>query len=274
VFDAADECQKVAQRYAERNIRKAKSLIEDHFRIDEAFRMLGPLRHDPNLPRDAHDVFNLLALLPVIWANFKNWHCGLCLPSRQSPNILNTDLPDLWHGEAFQLFWWITFFYFMADILFVAFFPTCVKSPHVILYHHAATIGYICIPKMRPEYGWLMGACMIVEVNTWFLIARRTLNRLGDKPFTQGVPLKKSCRLVLVSSCFYVTWFTIRLLFYPYLLFVIIGEWLKYSWRVESYLNIIALTPVMQAVLIYLNVKWTIDLLRSKLKGRGPEKGL
>ena len=41
----------------------------------EAFRMLGPLRQDSNLARDMHDWFNLLALLPVIYLNLRNWCC-------------------------------------------------------------------------------------------------------------------------------------------------------------------------------------------------------
>lgn len=237
----------------------------------QAYRMLGPVHRDPNLARDVHDVFNLIALLPVIWFNLQNWTATLFIGRS---NLLNTDLPDLWHGEAFHLFWWLTFGYFVADALFLLLVPQCVKSPRMIMCHHIGTIVYICVPKLRPEYGWLMGACMIVEVNTWFLVARRYFNKNGSKAFTRGVPLTESCRLLLVSSCFYVTWFAIRLFFYPYLFYVIVGEWLKYSWRVGRYINVIAPTPVIQAVLIYLNVKWSIDLLRSKLKGRGTAKGL
>eukprot|EP00415_Alexandrium_ostenfeldii_P003226 UN3226 len=119
-----------------------------------------------------------------------------------------------------------------------------------------------------------MGACMIVEVNTWFIIARRAFNRKGEKPFTTGVPLWTSIRLATVSTCFYITWFVIRLGVYPWLLIVITVNWYNESVRVGTPLNILVVTPVMQCIFIFLNVKWTIDLLRSKLKGRGPSKGL
>eukprot|EP00418_Pyrodinium_bahamense_P017117 CAMPEP_0179115806 /NCGR_PEP_ID=MMETSP0796-20121207/54286_1 /TAXON_ID=73915 /ORGANISM="Pyrodinium bahamense, Strain pbaha01" /LENGTH=347 /DNA_ID=CAMNT_0020814061 /DNA_START=20 /DNA_END=1063 /DNA_ORIENTATION=- len=272
VKEAAGESMQEGMEYAERSLRRAKSIIEDHFHVDEAFRMLGPLRQDSNLARDVHDWFNLFGLLPLMVLNIMNWRffstpvCGVVMGEYA--------VTQFWHGEAFQTFWWATFLYFTVDGFFVLLLPHCVKSPKVILQHHLATIGYIFIPKTRPEYGWLMGACMIVEVNTWFLIARRSFNKNGDKPFTTGVPLLKSLRLSIVSSCFYISWFVIRLGFYPYLLIVIIGEWYTESKRVGTPVNLIAVTPVMQCIFIFLNVKWTIDLIRSKLKGRGPGKGL
>merc|ERR1711862_641115 len=114
---------------------------------------------------------------------------------------------------------------------------------------------------------------MIVEVNTWFLIARRTFNKQGDKPFSPGVPVRKSICLCIISTGFYITWFAIRLIFYPYLLFVIIKEWWLYSARVGTMLNLIAVTPAIQVILIYLNVKWTVDLIWSKCKGREARRG-
>ncbi|CAE8699333.1 unnamed protein product, partial [Polarella glacialis] len=175
---------------------------------------------------------------------------------------------------AFIVFWWTTLAYFIADIIFVVVFPHCVRSPTVILQHHVATLGYICIPKARPEYGWLMGACMMVEVNTWFLIARRYFNQRGEIMFNTGVSLMTSLRLLIVSTCFYISWFVIRLIVYPGLLVTVLKEWQKESQRVGTWVNLLAVTPVMQCIFIFLNVKWTIDLARSKMKGRGASKGL
>jgi len=258
--------------YGERTLRKAKSLIEDHFNIDEAFRMLGPLHQDPNVARDVHDYFNLVALIPVVILNLTNWKMTYTSFAELFRGVIS--LPGLWTGHYFGLFWWTTFMYFVADLMFMIFLPHCVRSPGVIVKHHLVTLGYIFVPKLRPRYGWLMGACMIVEVNTWFLIARRSFNKKGDKPFMPGVSLTTSARLLLVSACFYVSWFVIRLGFYPYLLIQICLEWWRYSYEVGTYFNIILITPFMQIVFIFLNLKWTIDLLRSKLKGRGASKGL
>lgn len=267
-------CLGEATKAAERTLRQAKSLIEDHFHIDEAFRMLGPIRQDSNLARDVHDWFNLVALLPVIYLNLRNWCCVTFSVSLLKNTILEKSVVGMWHGEVFQEFWWTTLAYFILDILWVILLPDCVKSPGVILKHHLATVGYIFIPKLRPEHGWLMGACMIVEVNTWFLIARTALNKRGDRMFTTGVTFWKSIRTATISGCFYLSWFVIRLVIYPYLLIVITREWIKESNRVGTPLNLIAITPVMQCVFIFLNMKWTVDLIRSKLKGRGASKGL
>jgi len=161
--------------YGERTLRKAKSLIEDHFNIDEAFRMLGPLHQDPNVARDVHDYFNLVALIPVVILNLTNWKMTYTSFAELFRGVIS--LPGLWTGHYFGLFWWTTFMYFVADLMFMIFLPHCVRSPGVIVKHHLVTLGYIFVPKLRPRYGWLMGACMIVEVNTWFLIARRSFNK-------------------------------------------------------------------------------------------------
>mmetsp|Transcript_46439 Transcript_46439/g.107586 ORF Transcript_46439/g.107586 Transcript_46439/m.107586 type:complete len:212 (+) Transcript_46439:3-638(+) len=206
------------------------------------------------------------------------WSDILARCSRDGPTLCGLtggiDIPKLWHGEVFSVFWWTTFAYFIADLIWMVALPGCVRSPKVIIQHHLATLAYILIPYIRRQYGWLMGACMIVEVNTWFLIARRSFNKNGDKPFQTGVHPWKSLRLIIVSTCFYITWFAIRLVFYPLLLIVICKEWYAYSLEVRTPLNLIAVTPVMQLIFIFLNVKWTVDLVRSKCKGRGVSKGL
>jgi len=267
-----EEFQKEAAEYAERTVRKARSMIEDHFLIDEAFRMLGPLAQDANFSRDVHDWFNLVALVPVIIFNFANFSCPdpfFCgIPSGKA------SLPSLWTGQLWEAFWWTTFAYFAIDLLFVISLPNCVRSPRVIIGHHVATILYIMVPKRQPKFAWLMGCCMTVEVNTWFLIARRSFNKLGEKPFTPGVSLLKSLRLALVSVSFYVSWFAIRIAFYPFLFISIVAEWYHHWGEVGTPFNSLLMTPIIQLILMCMNFKWTVDLLRSKLKSHGKSKGL
>ena len=124
---------------------------------------------------------------------------------------------------------------------------------------------------------------MSVEINTWFIIARRRWNH----------PL--AC-----SFFFYLTWFGIRLILYPILVIQIYKEWKDYSAKTGTHLNIIAIAPIFQVrsglrhivvdhifnffklfltylfqqvLLVCLNVKWTIDLFKSKMKGT-TQKGL
>lgn len=253
-------------RYAERTLIKAWSLIEDHYLIDEAFRLLGPMVQDSNFARDVHDWFNLVALLPVVVINLLNFSCSdpyFC-------GVLSgaVTLPGLWTGQHWEMFWWTTFFYFVVDLLFVTLLPNCVRSPKVIIYHHTATLLYIMVPKMQPKFAWFMGACMLVEVNTWFLIARRVFNKLGEKSFAAGVSLRTSLRLAVVSVSFYVSWFAIRIFLYPYLFVAIVQEWYQYWGETGTPLNLVLICPFIQSVLICMNFKWTVDLIRSKLKGR------
>ena len=56
------------------------------------------------------------------------------------------------------------------------------KSPVVILSHHLCTALYMLIPYHYPRYHWCMAYCMLVEVNTWLLIARR--RRAPSSPST------------------------------------------------------------------------------------------
>jgi len=112
-----------------------------------------------------------------------------------------------------------------------------------------------------------MGSCLLVEVNTWLLVARRYFNRSGDRPFFSiGVPFTRSVRIKVISVAFYTTWIAIRVILYPVLLVVIIDAYREHSARVQSPCNILALAPILHASFIVLNFKWTCDLARSKLR--------
>ncbi|KAJ8602567.1 hypothetical protein CTAYLR_008760 [Chrysophaeum taylorii] len=247
--------------------RRRVSLVAEHYNIDTAsFKMRADpmLHHDKNAARDSHDVFNLVMLVPVISLNLMNWRFEWSTP-----------LPALWHGRYFMPFWWTTCGYFVADVAFVVLWPSCVKSPRVIVRHHVCTLAYICLPLFMPECRWLMGSCMIVEVNTWLLIARRFFNRAGDAPFCSiGVPFTKSLRIKLISVGFYLTWFVIRILFYPALFFMILTAYEERTKQLGTRLNGLAIAPLFHLVFIYLNFKWTVDLVRSKLRSSPPAKGL
>jgi len=271
--DAVEGAWHEATMYAERSVCKARSAIEDYFEIDKDFRMIGPKQEDPNLVRDVHDVFNLFALIPVIGLNLVNWSFESWW------NIMFhgaawTSLQDMWQGQVGGLFWYVSLAYFLLDLTFVVFFPTSVKSPSVIIVHHMVTIICLLVPKVHPEYLWVMGACMFVELNTWFLIARRSCNKRGEKPFVAGASFAKSCRMLTISLCFYSSWFSIRLALNGFLLPEIFKLWIAHSQRCGSMLNLTLISVFSQLALVILNTKWTIDLMRSKLKSKAPSKGL
>jgi hypothetical protein len=138
--------------------------------------------------------------------------------------------------------------YFLLDTIFVGVYPQCVKSPVVILSHHLCTALYMLIPYHYPTYHWAMSACMLVEINTWLLIARRTI---GGK---------------LLDAAFYVSWVLLRNVYYPYLIWAFYHEWRGETEAVGSPWNWILVTPICQAFLTGLNYHWTLQLVVKLLR--------
>mmetsp|Transcript_1744 Transcript_1744/g.4964 ORF Transcript_1744/g.4964 Transcript_1744/m.4964 type:complete len:190 (-) Transcript_1744:508-1077(-) len=160
-----------------RKLPRRRSMIELHYNVDDSFRMIGAVAQDANFRRDVHDVFNLLALVPIVVLNAANWHWDLLLTGRF------TEPAEVWHGEYFEHFWWTTLGYFVIDLLWVVMVSGTVRSPSAIVIHHCIVLVYLMVPWLYRGLGWCMGACMAVELNTWFLIARRIFNKAGLNPF-------------------------------------------------------------------------------------------
>ena len=244
---------------------RKRLLVEDHFRVtytDNKQRVVlpGVPKHDDDWARDSHDFFNLIMLIPIIALNVINWNWEKIFSMPQ-----NAQIEDFWTGEFFDLFFGVTIFYFVVDLFWVLIIPSCVKSPATIVQHHLATLAYVLVPFYYEPARWCMGACMIVEVNTWFLIARRVFNKQGFPPWIIDLSFV-SIRVKLISIFFYITWIGIRCLLYPYLLWIFTLEWLDLSSKTGSKVNPLLITVPLQACFCLLNLKWTYDLLMSKIR--------
>jgi len=155
--------------------------------------------------------------------------------------------------RGFDVFFTSAMVYFLLDIIFVGVYPQSVKSPVVILTHHIITALYMLIPFNYPQYHWCMAYCMLVEINTWLLIARRVL---GGK---------------VTEALFYISWVVLRNIWYPYLIWAFYKEWVTETEKSGTMWNPILITPVMQACLTGLNYHWTLQLVFKLL--RPPTKG-
>ena len=243
------------------------SLVEEHYRIESHSKKLLPglPNHDTNDDaRDLHDFFNLICLVPVVVLNVLNWNWDILLDWSGGKNS-NKTLQDSWTGEWFPSFYAITVGYFLADLLWVLSIPQCVKSPGVIIQHHIATLLYLIIPYKYPaETGWIMGACLCVEINTWLLIARRVFNKQGFGPWV----INFSCfhlRIKLISILFYITWFVIRCYIYPNIMVILCKLWWKcFKETGHVIYQKYSFSIVLHSVFCVLNFKWTFDLFRSK----------
>lgn len=246
--------------------RPIPTFLSQHFELDPATGAVrGPKLHDKNMARTVHDIFNLVALLPICLLNLMCWNWG------KLPGLFSgaETIPSMWTGTFFAPFFFTTLVYFLADVIWVIVVPKCVASPSIIIGHHCATLIYLLVPYLNPEYQWLMGACLSVEVNTWFLIARRVFNRDGKQPFTfQADTPGGPVQIKFISLNFYVTWVFIRLVLYPVLYFVICAEYGRRVIEKNSYFNAIMPAPILQAVFVGLNLLWSKDLLMSKIRAK------
>jgi hypothetical protein len=272
-------------------------LVEQHFKIDKENRALlpGVPVHDDDLARDIHDFFNLIVLVPIVVLNVLNWNWdmliygsgdgnghGKSMNSHQYQyqyhhvssvsNMNYVDAQDVpfanaWTGEYFNLFFWTTVAYFLTDLIWVCVFPKCVKSPSTIIQHHIAVFLYLIVPYSIPKVRFLFGVCMSVELNTWFLIARRVFNKQGFPPWKFDIPYFVSVRIKLISIFFYITWISIRCIMYPYVLYVLVFPMLSSKkYGAPDVRNAIYVAIVLQTVFCCLNGQWSLQLLNSKIR--------
>ena len=118
--------------------------------------------------------------------------------------------------------------------------------------HHMLAILYLMAPLIWPEYRWFMDACLTVEINTWFLIARRWCykNRVS-RPIQQ-----------IVVACFYLSWIAIRCIIYPTILAIFLSM-VDEGWkRTGTLMHWQMLFLPIHFVLCGLNLKWTYDLFK------------
>ena len=93
----------------------------------------------------AHDVFNLIALVPI--------------------NSLNLFYLKKWYYseegalDVFWIFFAATVAYFVVDLLWLLLKPQSVKSPNFIMGHHVVTMTYLLVPYNHPHLAYGMGLC-------------------------------------------------------------------------------------------------------------------
>jgi len=202
-------------------------------------------------------LFSVVVVLGLNW-DFKMLRDVLLLLFMQNNNN-NYSLQDAWTGNyEFQIFN-LALFYFVVDMAWVSIVPRCVRSLKTIILHHLACMVYLYLVYLHPEQFWFMGACLSIEINTWFLIARRVVNKPGFPVWNIDLPWGLSFRVKLISICFYITWFIGRCFLFPYLLTVVVKEWI-----VTRHFNLLV-KLCMHSLFTYLNLKWSYDLIMSKI---------
>jgi hypothetical protein len=255
--------RRAASKQQQEHLRPARQrLLEEHYRVDADQHLLlpGVPKHDPDWARDSHDFFNLVVLVPLVALNVMNWNWDMIFNMPK-----NKIVTDAWTGEWWDMFFLVTVLYFTTDLCWVVFIPECVRSPGTIIKHHLLTLLYIVIPYCVPECRPFMGCCLSVEINTWFLIARRVFNKQGFPPWIIDLSFF-SIRVKLISVLFYVTWIGFRCILYPYLMIPFYQAWVTHTAKVGTPWNIVFMCVPLHAFFCLLNLKWSYDLLMSKVR--------
>ena len=131
---------------------------------------------DKSLRNDVkrHDFFNIIVLLFICSLN------TFFLSLTTDISLLGTDelASEPFHRFLFKLSLYLFITYVVVDTFWVVLIPSCVLSdPTSILFHHLVTLVMTLVPFVHQQFGWHFGACILVEVNTFFLTLRRNLSR-------------------------------------------------------------------------------------------------
>jgi len=210
---------------------------------------------ESDIARDNHDWFNVVGLFFVV---------GSCAMNYEFPSGHYT-------GDYFWAMWTTTLIYFIIDLTWVALIPICVKSPGVIIKHHIVAILYMTGGPFYPQYRWVMGATLSVELNTWLLIVRRLVYR---SCYCSSYRTAPPVITATVSTLFYITWIVIRCYLYPKLLFIFFDMWMIQIESTGQYLFSELMFIPVHAALCVLNFKWTYDLFKpiiNRWMGTGPK---
>mmetsp|Transcript_34935 Transcript_34935/g.53573 ORF Transcript_34935/g.53573 Transcript_34935/m.53573 type:complete len:278 (+) Transcript_34935:243-1076(+) len=202
--------------------------------------------------KERHDLFNLVALLPMNLFLILNWDWELLFQGN--------GLDVVWTGNYFWSYYFYTLSYFLVDTIFVWLQPECVKSPKTIIRHHLLAMSYISLaaPSRFVPYRWFMGACLSVEVNTWFLIARRVVFKRSD--------MLHPIIVETVPVLFYVSWILIRCILYPSI-FGVQLYLLKMEYdETGTIFHLPAICIPMHFFLCALNLKWSYELFLPPIK--------
>jgi len=249
---------------------RRSSLLREHYRVDPEKRIVlpGVPKHEADWARDAHDLFNLVVLIPIIVLNIMNWNWDTL-----SSTTSIRDIANAWTGEWFLSFYVYAQSYFLVDLAWMLVLPSCVRSPMTIIQHHVATMLYMLVPWFSPDFRPIFGALLSVEINTWFLISRRVFNKQGFPCWTIDLPPFVSIRIKLISIFFYLTWFTIRIIIYPLLLWHFLHRYAEIYQQTGSLFNIYLVIIPLHSCFVILNLKWTHELIMSKIRYFNRKKG-
>ena len=160
------------------------------------------------------------------------------------PLVIAVNLLYLLGGDTHAKLQFLVFLtYIVFDTIFILVKPDCVASPKVIAAHHMLVMfGWSWMLVDDTFYRWASYG-LLVEINTWFHVLRRNFRSS-----------------LLIQILFFISWFTLRDVMYPVILYHFIFEYFRYSHEKNTYMNGAFVILALMAYLTWLNMKWTYEL--------------
>lgn len=233
-------------------------------------KTVGMSKIDP-IKHSQHDLFNLTTL-PLLIAALLHYCYSIYIQPipdisslSESPHSRATAASTHTHDSdphSFLFLYCIGQLYFLVDMIWLILWPRSVSSPNVILIHHLlSSLGWL-IPLYVPVLGKWVASCFLVEINTFFLIARRNLPE--SHPFLSS----------LIHSCFHLSWILLRLVLYPAIVYYFSFEVLNEFHLQRTLFNFYSFGWILVFSLTCLNLKWSYDLYFHQVTKKKLTEGL
>jgi hypothetical protein len=183
-----------------------------------------------------HDSFNLLVL----------------------PIIISANLLCIFAGDAYgSAQYWAFLSYMVVDTLWLVALPSTVPSPVLIVVHHVVCLVGWNIPRFSDgRYQNWLSLGLLVEINTWFLTARRNVSHTS----------------VVLDGCFYLTWVLFRVILYPVVLVLFLGDFLTECETQGSVFHVGLVLLCLMLLINGMNTKWTYDLVKKVMSKRADQQ--
>jgi hypothetical protein len=196
--------------------------------------MVAAAEKDGKAAGALHDRFNMFAVTPLVVMT-----------------LLSLVSPSAWNQALLS---WSTFAYVAVDIVYNAIVPECQPNTTrwlTIMLHHFVTLWLVYHPCMHPANADMTAKCTVVEVNTLIL----TLNR--------------ELKWKSLTYAFYATWVSMRLVWYPYLIFHFHERITSFGAKPFDYTY--CQTVVAVVVLCALNWLWTFEVVAKLAQPKQPK---
>jgi len=201
-----------------------------------------------------HDYYNIVALPIVCISNVA--HLYSCAYAKPDPDPLTFfSLTRMSESITFDIVWWCFLLYILIDTIWITLYPHCVVAPNPILIHHFLLIlGWLVIFDW-PGYEFYMSASLLVEINTFFLIAKRQIS------------CKYNPNLFKLFYYFdHISWCIIRVIGMPCMNYNGYCIWRYLSDDRGNFLNSGMYVFLAGCLITYQNLMWTRDKYLKKSK--------